>query len=91
VDTSIALSRLVGSKGRLVGFVKLDLEADRTVIDLGGDRQVGYPNSVLVHATNTARMHVPEPLVPNMRRASRGKWLTCQVTSLSGSSRMETG
>jgi hypothetical protein len=26
-----------------------------------------------------------------MRRASRVKWLTCQVTSLSGSSRMETG
>jgi hypothetical protein len=37
-NTLIALSSLVGARGRLVGFVKLDLEADRTVIDPGGDR-----------------------------------------------------
>jgi hypothetical protein len=34
-------------------------------MDLGGDRQVGYANSVLVHVTNTVRVHVPKALIPN--------------------------
>jgi hypothetical protein len=54
-NTSIALSSLAGRAGRLVNFVKLSLEADRTLIDLGGDRQLGYLNSVLGHVTDTAR------------------------------------
>jgi hypothetical protein len=56
---------LAGRRGRLVGFVKLGLYADWTAIDLGGDRQVGYPNGFLVHVTDTARMHVREAFVPN--------------------------
>jgi hypothetical protein len=54
-------------------------------------RQAGYPNSALVNVTDTVRMHVSETLVPNDEKASRAKWLTCQVTSLSGSSRMDNG
>jgi hypothetical protein len=41
--TLIALITLADKRGWLVGIVKLGLEADRTVIDLGGDRQVGIP------------------------------------------------
>jgi ABC-type molybdate transport system ATPase subunit len=43
----------------------IHLEANRVVINLSCDKQVGYANSVLVHVTNTARMHVPEALIPN--------------------------
>jgi hypothetical protein len=50
-----------------------------TVIDLGGDRQVGYPSSVLMHVTSTARMHVSEALVPN-----DAKGLTSQVEATLG-------
>ena len=32
MDTLIAFSKLAGRRGRLVGLVKLDLEADRTLI-----------------------------------------------------------
>jgi hypothetical protein len=64
-NTLIALSSLACRRGRLVSFVQLRLEVNRAVIDLGGDRQVGYANSVLVHVTNTARMHVSEALMPN--------------------------
>jgi hypothetical protein len=46
-------------------------------MDLGGYRQVGYTNSVLVHVTNTARMHVPEALMPN-----DAEGLTSQVVGL---------
>jgi hypothetical protein len=67
VDKNIlnALSSLAGRRGRLVGFVQLSNEANRAVIDLGGDRQLGYINSVLVHVTNAARMHMLEALMPN--------------------------
>ena len=51
----IALSSLAGRKGKLVGFVEHGLEADRTTIDFGGNRQVGYPNSILVHVSLTRR------------------------------------
>jgi hypothetical protein len=61
----IALSSLAGRRSRLVSFMELGLEADRTVIDLGGDGQVWYPNSVIVHSTNTARRRVSEALVPH--------------------------
>jgi hypothetical protein len=62
----------------------------RNNFDLGGDRQVGYTNSVLVHVTNTARMDVPEALMPN------GEGLTGQGDDLPSnilteSSRMDTG
>lgn len=41
----IAWSSLADRSGRLVGFVKLGVEADRTIVDVGGDSQVlGYPN-----------------------------------------------
>ncbi len=73
----IALSSFAGRSGRLVGFVELGLEADRVVIDLGGNRQVGYPNGVLVHVTNTARIHVSKALVPN-----EAKGLASQVADL---------
>jgi hypothetical protein len=63
--------------GRLVGCVELDLDADRTIIYLGGDRQVGYPNIVLVHDTDAARTHVSETLMPN-----DAKGLTGQVVNL---------
>jgi hypothetical protein len=49
----------------------LGLEADRTVIDLGGDRKVGYPNSELLHVTDTVRMHVSE--VPNGLKGLTGR------------------
>jgi hypothetical protein len=46
--------------------VELGLEVDRTVINLGGGRQVWYyPNIILVHVTYTASMHVSKALVPN--------------------------
>jgi hypothetical protein len=64
-NTLFALSSLAGRRGRLVGFVELGFEGNRVVIDLGGDRQIGSANSVLVHVTNTARMHVPEALMPH--------------------------
>jgi hypothetical protein len=76
-NTLIALSSLAGRSGRLVGFVELGLEADRAVIDLGGDRQLWYSNSVLVHVTYTARMHVSKALVPN-----DAKGLASQVVDL---------
>jgi hypothetical protein len=38
----IALNSLAGSRGRLVGFAKLGLEADRKVIDLGGLRRASW-------------------------------------------------
>jgi hypothetical protein len=63
----------------LVGFVKIGHEAGWTVIDLGGDRQVGYSNSVLVNVIDTARMHVSEALVPNDAEA---EGLTGQVVDL---------
>jgi hypothetical protein len=56
--------------------VKLFLEVDRTAIDIRGDSQAGYPNSVLVHGG---------------RRASGVNWLNFHVMYLSGSLRMETG
>jgi hypothetical protein len=46
-NTLIAVSSLAGRRGRLVGFVELCLEADSTVIDLGGDRLVGSPIAYL--------------------------------------------
>jgi hypothetical protein len=62
----IALSRLAGRRGRLVDFVRLlGLEADRIIIDVGGDSQVGNPDNALVHVTDTARMHVSKMLLPN--------------------------
>jgi hypothetical protein len=64
------------NSSRLVGFMKLGLETDRTVIDLGGNRQVGYAN-VRVHVTATVRVHVSETLVPN-----DAKGLTGQVVDL---------
>jgi hypothetical protein len=76
-NTLIALSHLAGRRGRLVGLVELGIEAKRTAINLGGDRQVGYANSVLVHVTNTVRMHVPEALLPNSTEG-----LTSQVVDL---------
>jgi hypothetical protein len=72
-NTLIALSSFAGRSGRLVGFVELGLEADRAVIDLGGNRQVGYPNGVLVHVTNTARMDVSKALVPNDAKGLAGQ------------------
>jgi hypothetical protein len=50
-ETLITLSKLAGRRGRLVDFVKLGLEADRTVIDFSGDRLVGYHNGLLLHIT----------------------------------------
>jgi hypothetical protein len=64
-NTLIALSSPACRRGRLGGFVQLGLEVNRAVIDLGGDRQVGYANRVLAHVTNTARMDRPEALIPN--------------------------
>jgi hypothetical protein len=57
--------------------VELGLEAERAVINLGGDRQTRYPNSVLVHVTNTTRMHMPEALMPK-----DAKCLSSQVVDL---------
>ena len=71
-------SSLVGRRGRFVGFVKLGFYADWTVIDLGGDRKVWYPNGLLAHVMDTARMHVPEALVPIVKK------LTYQVTYFPG-------
>jgi hypothetical protein len=77
INTLFALSCRAGRRGRLISFVEVGVEANRAVIDLGGDRQVGYANSVLVHATNTARMHVTETLMPN-----NAEGLTSQVADL---------
>jgi hypothetical protein len=76
--------------------MKHGLEADRTVIDVDGDRQAGYtyPKSVLVNITDTVRMLVSETFVPNDAKGLAGQVVdlpTCQVTYLSGSSRMKTG
>ena len=38
--------------------MELGLDVNKSVLDLGDDRQVGYPSSVLVHVTDTARIHV---------------------------------
>jgi hypothetical protein len=59
--------------------VELGLEADRAVIDLGGDRQLWYSKSVLVHVTNTARMHVSKRWCRMMRRP---KALASQVVDI---------
>jgi hypothetical protein len=64
-NTFIALSSLAGRRGRLVGFVEFGFEANRAVIDIGGDRQVEYANSVLVHVANRERIDVPEALMPH--------------------------
>jgi hypothetical protein len=45
--TLIALISLAVRRGRLVAFVKLGLEVDRTLLDQGGDRQAGYPIAYL--------------------------------------------
>jgi hypothetical protein len=76
-NTLIALNSLAGRTDRIVGFVKLGLKADRRLIDLGCDRQVGYSHRVLVRVTDTARVHVSEALVPN-----DAKGLTSRVVDL---------
>jgi hypothetical protein len=48
--------------------VKLGLEADRTIVDCGGDKQVGY-----LHVTDTARIQVSEALVPNDAKSLMGQ------------------
>jgi hypothetical protein len=77
INALIALSSLAGRRGRLVGFVELGNKANRAVIDLGGVSQVGYANGVLVHVNNTARMRVPEALMPY-----NAEGLTSQVVYL---------
>jgi hypothetical protein len=53
---------------------------------------VGISDSLAVGFAVTRRECMcPRRWCQMMQRASRVKWLTCQVTSLSGSSRMETG
>jgi ribosomal protein S17E len=49
VDRNTVIAVLRAEK---VGFMEVGLEADRTLIDSGGGRQAGYPNSVLVHVTS---------------------------------------
>lgn len=90
-NTLITLGSLASRRGRLVGFVKLGVEADRTVTDFGCDGQAGYPKSILAHITDTVRMHVSETLVPNDAKDLTGQVVVCQETHLAGSSRIETG
>jgi hypothetical protein len=56
------MSSLAGRRGRHVGFAEVGFGVNRVVIDLSGDRQAVYAKSVLVHVTNTVRLHVPEAL-----------------------------
>jgi hypothetical protein len=63
---------LAGRRGRLVAFVKLGLEADRTLLDPGGDRQAGYPSGVLVRVADMVRMRVYYTLVTSVAGSTVG-------------------
>jgi hypothetical protein len=82
----IALHSLAGRRCSLLDFRKLGLEVYRTVIDLDGLGRDGYPRSLLLHFTDTVRMHMSEILVPNDVKGLTGpndaKGLTGQVVEL---------
>ena len=80
-ESLVALSRATGGSKAAIRVMKLGANADGTLADLVGDREVWDANGILVLIGTTVGVHMAETLMPKNPKLGLGKSMNGDSTS----------